>query len=332
MKILVRLPNWLGDVVMSCGFLKALQHHYPKATIGIIVKKGLEELVPYLPVTGTVFVFNKKEHGGLIKSIAFGRKIKKAFGPEIFFSLPDSFSSAWIGYHTGARKRVGYKKEGRRLLLTHAYKKEEGLHRVTEYKNLFYNFSATPAHNELIWLKNNHRRQEFIVVSINSEAQSRRLTVEKAVAIIEAAQKEVGLPVTLIGAPKEAAFVAQVYSLLKEPQGVQNMCGKTNLAGLTELLASAAAMISTDSGPAHLANALGTPVVVLFGAGNEQNTAPYNADWVRIVRLNKLSCEPCTKNICQRYPVPQCLQQLDEQLIVQALKNLMATVGKSPVV
>jgi ADP-heptose:LPS heptosyltransferase len=92
---------------------------------------------------------------------------------------------------------------------------------------------------------------------------------------------------------------------------------------LVTLLASAQVMLSTDSGPAHLANALGTHTVVLFGAGNENNTAPYNADNRTIVRLNKLSCEPCQKNVCVKYKIPQCLQQLDVDMIVSKVKNGM---------
>ena len=76
-------------------------------------------------------------------------------------------------------------------------------------------------------------------------------------------------------------------------------------------------MLTTDSGPAHLANALGTHTVVLFGAGDENNTAPYNHEYRTIIRLGKLDCEPCRKNVCIRYGTPQCLEQLDTHMIIQ---------------
>jgi len=79
-------------------------------------------------------------------------------------------------------------------------------------------------------------------------------------------------------------------------------------------------MLTTDSGPAHLANALGTPTIVLFGAGKEENTAPYNKPLRNIVRLGQLSCEPCEKNICVRYKTPQCLERLDSKRIVELIK------------
>ena len=86
-------------------------------------------------------------------------------------------------------------------------------------------------------------------------------------------------------------------------------------------MASAQVMLTTDSGPAHLANALGTHTVVLFGAGKESNTAPYNIGDRTIIRLNKLSCEPCQKNVCLKYEVPQCLQQLDVDMIVSKVQD-----------
>jgi heptosyltransferase II len=79
-------------------------------------------------------------------------------------------------------------------------------------------------------------------------------------------------------------------------------------------------MVSTDSGPAHLANALGTHTIVLFGAGKESNTAPYNKELRNIIRLGELSCEPCEKNVCVRYGIPQCLERLDTNRIIEAAK------------
>ena len=78
-------------------------------------------------------------------------------------------------------------------------------------------------------------------------------------------------------------------------------------------------ILSTDSGPAHLANAIGLPVVVLFGAGNEFNTAPFNKQKRMIIRYGQLNCEPCVKNTCKLYDVPKCMEMLDELQIISAL-------------
>jgi heptosyltransferase II len=125
----------------------------------------------------------------------------------------------------------------------------------------------------------------------------------------------------LIGAPKEKDFVASVLSQLPHREGIESLAGKTSLPQLAELLATASVMLTTDSGPAHLSNALGTQTVVLFGAGDETHTAPYNGHLRTVIRLGQLSCEPCEKNICVRYGVPQCLERLDSMDIIQKVKQ-----------
>jgi len=84
-------------------------------------------------------------------------------------------------------------------------------------------------------------------------------------------------------------------------------------------MASAKAVLTTDSGPAHLANSLGVPTIVLFGAGNELNTAPYNKQHLNTIRAGKLECEPCVRNTCKLYGIPKCMQLIDEIELINAL-------------
>jgi heptosyltransferase II len=321
MKILVRLPNWLGDMVMAVGFIDQLSHFFPGAEVSVIAKKGIHELLPFFPDFKHVFVFNKPDFKGVKGAWKYGRRIRKTENFDLFFSLPDSYSSAMMGYAAGAKKRVGYKKEMRHVLLTDSYKKPKGLHRVDEYIALLENFTGKKAANTSVQLKNDFIRNRQIVVNINSEASSRRLTVVKAIELLNALHAQVENEIVLIGAPKEKSFIDEVYQGLHSPSRVINKAGNTNLSGLVELTGSAAIVLSTDSGPAHLSNALGTETIVLFGAGNENNTAPYNNENLTVIRLGKLSCEPCMKNVCVRYSIPECLEQLSSHAIVEKLKE-----------
>jgi len=317
MKILVRLPNWLGDMIMSVGFLNGLPLFFPGCEISVIAKKGLHHLLPYFPSTKHQFIFNKEEYKGLGGLWKFGKEIKKAEQFDLFFCLPDSFSSALMGFAAGAKKRVGYKKELRNILLTNSYTKPKALHRVEEYISLLELYTKQKAPTPNVALRHSFKKENYIVVNVNSEAQSRRLTVPKAVEVINDLRGKTELPIYLIGAPKEKPFINDVYTNLATTEGIENVAGKTDLPQLIQLLASARLMLTTDSGPAHLANALHTQTVVLFGAGNEANTAPYNKDYNTVLRLGKLSCEPCTKNVCVKYETPQCLVQLSTDKIVQ---------------
>src|SRR5689334_10332394 len=113
MKILVRLPNWLGDMVMSTAFINALRMEYPSADIDVIVKKGLESLIAFIPAINKKYVFSKEDWKGLRGVYRFGKKISREVKYDVFFCLPDSFSSALMGWSTAARRRIGFKKEFR---------------------------------------------------------------------------------------------------------------------------------------------------------------------------------------------------------------------------
>jgi heptosyltransferase II len=320
MKILVRLPNWLGDMVMSVGFINQLPYFFPGAEISVIAKKGIHELLSFFPETKHQFIFSKNEFKGIKGLVQFGNQIKQTENFDLFFCLPDSFSAGVMAAATGADKRIGYKKELRQVLLTNSYSKSEGLHRVEEYVRLIELFTSKSAKDVNVSLHHSFEKKDFVVVNINSEASSRRLTVAKAVELLNLLRNSIDRKIVLVGAPKEKKFVDSVLNQLSDQSNIENLAGKTSLYQLAELLASAQVMLTTDSGPAHLANALGTHTTVLFGAGKESNTAPYNKELRNIIRLGQLSCEPCEKNICTRYETPKCLERLDSKRIVETVK------------
>ncbi|MFI5188251.1 MAG: lipopolysaccharide heptosyltransferase II [Chitinophagales bacterium] len=325
MKILVRLPNWLGDMVMSTGFLKALKIEFPSARIDVIVKKGLESLVNFIPEINNHYMFSKAEWKGLSGAYRFGKKIKKENRYDLFFCLPDSFSSAFMGWATSAKQRIGFKKELRSLFLTRSFRKPSSLHRVEEYVSLLEQFRNKQLASISVSLKKPGAAfQNKIIINFNSEAGSRRMPVIKAASIFNGLIKEIpGAEFIFIGSMKDKDYIDEILKRVDQNPRINNKTGQTSdLSDLIELIASGAAMLTTDSGPAHLANALGVPTVVTFGAGNENSTAPYNKEGLTVLRLGQLPCEPCLKNVC-KFGSPKCLEQLDADRIVSEVKKFM---------
>jgi lipopolysaccharide heptosyltransferase II len=321
MDILVRMPNWLGDMVMSTGFVHALQKEYPDSRIDVIVKKGLETLTEFIPGINHHYVFDREEFKGLKGAYLFGRKIREKKKYDLFFCLPDSFSSAAMGWGTGAKQRIGFKKELRSILLTKSYTRPTGMHRAEEYVFLLQQFTGENISDINVSL---HRPVSFIpqriIINFNSEAISRRMPVHKAVKILARLIQDCpDFEFVCIGSKKEKAHIDAILLQAGNPATVKNMAGETRgLNELINLVGTGSAMLTTDSGPAHVANALGVPAVILFGAGNEKNTAPYNKTHRSILRLGQLPCEPCVKNTCI-YGLPKCLELLDEQRITASL-------------
>jgi lipopolysaccharide heptosyltransferase II len=332
MKILIRLPNWLGDVVMSTAFVNAVKEVYPDAVVDAIIKKELSGIAPLIPGLNTIYTFSKQEYKGLAGVYRFGKKLRTE-KYDLSFNLPESLSSLVMAWAAGAKERIGFDKEGGFLLLTRHYKRPKNVHRVDEYISLIEQFTGKTIDNRRVNLDVNKPVKSIndrVLVNFNSEAISRRMPVDKAKIIINSLTNHYPLVrFTFIGSPKESAFIEQVIEGAENKERIENFAGKTDLVSLSHLMARCTAVLTTDSGPAHLANSVGAPTIVLFGAGNEHNTAPYNKQNLTIIRYGKLSCEPCVKNTCKLYGVPKCMQLIDELQIINTFELIFASCLKT---
>lgn len=329
MKILIRLPNWLGDLIMSTAFIEALQNAYPDATIDVITKNQLVEVLEFFNCRCRVFTFSKKAYPGVFGSITFGKQIAQDDRYDLFITLPDSFSSALMGYYTRAKKRIGYKKEFRSIFLTHSFKKKSNIHRVEEYVNLLATLLGEKIAIPVPKLSTDNSQpsrglpqKKYFIFNINSEAQSRRIPIETATEIANGLLVAYNYHLVLIGTEREKDYNEELIQKLSQSDRSLNYAGKTSLTELVQMCNGAEFMVSSDSGPAHVANALGTPLVVLFGAGNEKNTGPYNKNNVHIVRVPHIPCAPCLKNTC-KLGEPECLLDIKYAMVSTAIKKLI---------
>ena len=318
-KILVRLPNWLGDVIMSIGVLQAIHKVYGTAQIDIIIKKELNYLVPFIPYITQHYSFDKQVNKGLWGAYIYGKQIKKNSDYDLLICLPNSLSSAVMSNAIGATISIGYKSEGRNFLFTKAFNQNKNIHRTESYINLLEQYTEQKLGIATLTLQHTHLpKKNTLIVNINSEAQSRKLPITKAISLLNAITNATQVPILLIGSPNDVPYVTQVYKGLQQPHTIHNLAGTTTIPQLIAVLQTSVVMLSTDSGPAHIANALGVPTIVLFGAGNEAITAPYNNNTTTL-RLGKLPCEKCVKNICNKYELPECLLQLNNEMIVNKI-------------
>ena len=223
MNILIRLPNWLGDMVMSTAFVLAVKNHFPDANIDLIAKKGIDFLLDHFPPHGQRYVFSKDEYKGLAGARKFGKLIKAQKKYDLFFCLPDSFSSAIMGHAIASKERVGFKKELRSVFLTHAYQKKKNIHRVEEYINLLQQYIKTEIPIPAVQLLSSPiQKKKALIININSEAESRRLPKEKAISIISAIRNKIDEEIILTGGSKEKEFTDEVFLALPDKTNITN--------------------------------------------------------------------------------------------------------------
>ena len=131
-KIIIRTPNWLGDLIISTGFISAVLDEYPYSEVDLIVKSGFESIP--LKHRGKIIIFDSK----LNSAGDFGVKLRKD-NYDIFFVLPPSFSSAWMAFKSKVPMRIGYAGQFRNILLSYSKKfqnKPRSEHILKEYINL----------------------------------------------------------------------------------------------------------------------------------------------------------------------------------------------------
>ena len=307
-RILVRLPNWLGDLLMARPLLHALRRALPDAEITVVGEPALLDLIAGEAVADQRRVWTREpaERAGLLRELV-GRR------PDVALVLPPSFSSALFVWRAGARVRVGFRGEWRAFLLTRALPRPPrgDLHVSREYLTL--GAVVAPA----------------VVAALPPPAlRPPRQGVERAAAVMAragVARAPLALlgPGALYGPAKrwEAERFAAVghalavrgYRVLvcgtaAEREvceavaagvggGALSLAGETDLATQAGLCAAASLALCNDSGLAHLAAATGAPTVAVFGSTSSAWSAPLGPR-VRIVQRAPV-CAPCFQRACR---------------------------------
>ena len=164
---------------------------------------------------------------------------------------------------------------------------------------------------------------KYVVFNVNADAQSRRLPLEKWVALGNRLLKNKPNEIKLvfIGTPQQRPRVAEVMQALEPKEHLLDFAGKTSVRELALLLHDADAVVTNDSGPMHLANAVGAPLVTFIGAADPIETKPFNQG--KTIVINKrLPCSPCVKNSC-RFPTVRCLESIPVDEIYESMRAVM---------
>ena len=337
-RIILRLPNWLGDVVMGLGCVRNLGHLFPEACLEIIVREDMAALVEQFPYVSKVHAFPRDRCRGLRKLYKYGKVCRSDRPVHYYITLPYSFSSAWMGYAIGASTRIGLRGDARSFLFTHAYGSPQRIHRAELYNSLLerhfslaprpldVSFSLSPAAAPILpeaplrialgFISNNTARTLPIPLA--------HLYIDRLVEAHEEAQ------FFLIGAQDHRDYLEEIISKRPKLQNrLHNIAGQTTPLQLAYLLSEVDLLISTESGPAHLANSLGTSLLLLCGAEDENLTGPYMlANQIRL-RAKDIPCAPCFQETC-KLTETRCLLEITAEEVVSASEKLLNREKKSP--
>lgn len=313
-RIIVRVPNWIGDAVLSTPALTLLRKIYPDSHIAVLTKEWAGDVFKNNPSIDEIIILDK----GLLQSA--GEIRKKQFNSGVLF--PDSFSSALLFFIAGIPERIGYSTDGRYLLLTRRvrryrdFKKE---HQVFYFLRLVQSFKHLQPDIEyfrninLVWRISDEERKKAdlflkkmglsfekdILVGINPGAAfgpAKRWFPERYANLADELVKRYNAKILIFGGVQDFEIVREISSMMESPS--INLAGKTNLRELAAIIGRCRIFITNDTGPMHIASAVGTKVVAIFGSTDPVRTSPWGKG--HIIVKKEIECSPCLKPYCLR--------------------------------
>jgi heptosyltransferase-2 len=315
-KILVRATNWIGDAVMSLPALEALRTRFPQAEIVLLAKPWVGELYWYHPAVSRQIVYDPE---GMHKGPRGFWKLIQTLRAEHFDTailFQNAFHAAWMAWCARIPLRVGYARDSRSTLLTEAVEVPPAAtygHQVNYYLHLLFRAGLIDKPEpireirliltaaEKKWAA---KRLESLglpgprfLVGLNPGAffgPAKRWLVERYATLADRLVGGLHADVLIFGSPAERPLAEAIAWAMKHTPTI--VAGKTTLRQLMALLAQCHLMVTNDSGPMHLAAALGLPLVAIFGSTDERATGPVGPH-ARVVK-HRVACSPCGLREC----------------------------------
>ena len=320
-------------MVMLTPTLRALKRVYPESDLALLLRPRVADLMQTHPYVDTCIVDNKMD--GRYRSFTrLVRQIRdKAFGIAVVLH-PTSFRNALLPCLARVPIRVGTNVGGRGMLLTLSCEDDTAIHEVHRYLRVLQllNIDTAPSFLEF-WHTDTDRRfierllraegvlPDARVVALNlgtTWATKRWDAVNFTDVIQQIAHLAPEIKIVLTGASAEHELVKALPASLP----VINLVGKTGILQLGALLERSEVCLTCDSGPMHIAAAVGTPTVSLFGPTSPVRHQPYGTG--HTVLEKPVSCRPCYKQVCHRQDAPHlCMKEISATEVVRALKTLL---------
>jgi heptosyltransferase-2 len=294
----------VGDAVMSLPALRAIRRRFPKARISILALNWVADLYGRESFADEVIAYpsgrGRRDLGA--KAKLTGELRERGFDMAIL--LQNAFEAAVIARAAGIPVRIGYDRDGRGMLLTHAVpvprKGEIPRHESFYYLELLRRMGIvdTLPGEALIRLEGAAPAAGLgTVIGVSPGAAygtAKRWLPERFAEAASRVASEIGASVLLFGSAGERELCEVVAGMLTVPG--RNLAGQTSLREFIDMAAACRVMLTNDSGAMHIASAVGIPTVAVFGATDDIGTGP-TGPLARVVR-EPIECSPCLKRDC----------------------------------
>ena len=342
MRILVKGANWIGDAVMSIPAVRQIRAAFPGSFIALHTRKWAEGVFGDTDLFDQIISFDPA--GSKMRSVIDQSNELRKHSFDAVVLLPNSFESALTVAMAGIPRRFGYRTDGRRTFLTDSipvpdWKSQR--HESEFYSNLaefmiqaMGGSKSEVSSSRLLAVSEEGKRlareqlrsngisldRPIVAVGAGStNSMAKRWPTEYFAQLSDSLVSELGAQIVLLGSLQELDVGTKLASLCRA--SVYDITGKTDLFSAKAILGTVDLFVSNDMGLAHIAAALGTATLTIFGPTNESATAPLgpNARFVREV----VECSPCMLREC---PIDhRCMRLMSPdrvlRIVVEMLKD-----------
>jgi len=331
--LLVRLRS-IGDTVLATPSLFALKRFLPDVKVDILVEDWVAPLLDNHPHVDNVVVL---ERGGFMTRARVARELRAA-NYDVVYNLHGGTTATFLTRATGARYRVGFKtyqyaqlhnhQAPSPLLLwdqqkTHSVEQQLALVGwtgvpVTDRPRTQLGISEEAAEtvNRLL-ADSGLDNQKIALIHPAAAFATKQWAVENFARVAEFVAERGFAPVA-IAAPNEKELLEKLCS----EASVKITTLDLSLPEVTALAARSQLFVGNDSGIAHIASAVGTPAVVIFGSSNIAHWRPWNTAPAEVV-FEELSCQPCHGYFCERFEQPECILRVPVPRVIAAIERLL---------
>ena len=319
MKILIILPNWLGDAVMATPAIEALCNVYPNAELTMVGSFVSIEALKYHPQCKRHYIDETKKGGN--RFVNTYRFAKELGAHDLAITFRNQLHSSLLLFWSGTPTTAGRHSWHSSFLLKHAIKPIHPSHLVEQYRDIAQSISSKPLVIENLKLHIPPHRYTRLTLGINPGAtygSAKRWYPEKFAEVARTYADR--YEIVLFGGPSEVGMANDIESALNGIN-LTNLAGKTSIAELCSFIGGLDLFITNDSGPMHVAAAYGVPTVSIFGPTRHLETSQWMNEKSVIVR-HDMECAPCMKREC---PLGhhECMKSITSDEVIKAVKQII---------
>ena len=329
-RVLIVLHGSIGDVVRALPLALRIRRAWPRAHIAWSVEPVAAPLLEGHPAIDERLVFERA--GGGAAFIRFLGTVRGG-GFDLVLDLQRHLKSGTVSWVSGAATRVGFHRRNTKELNwvfnnRRIAWRDPGSSKLGQYlafsedlgiedDRVEFGLRSAPEERERMEARLSSLPRPRIAAFIGSTWPSRFWWADRTGAVLRNLARSHGAGAMLIGGPDERWFAKEV--LRHAPQGTVNMVGKTSIRDLIAVFEVCDVAFGPDSGPMHIAAAVGCPVVSLWGATSPRRSGPWGSE--ERIQVSDVSCAPCYLRQC---PIDRlCMKQIETASVVRMLAGCL---------